>query len=487
MYSAPNLIKFAVNYSESEHVLKAHEIPKQKRKRLPYREPNDEHVARLVAKGYHRSADTLAELSDQDVVYYFLSVLRNANCALLNGALAEARRRSPDLYQSAVLPGRVASSSGSIPYYTQYAEIIHFLGLMSPPRRMGDNGADIVEKVRQRNVEQTRQLCESVGISSFATTDRGREWLKIVRFFDANPDWCAVMGAAVVEADEATLTVIEKQTLQQVRQLWRWRKMQDFYNCYTFATRCATAVHQLEVVAQQCQQVEQQYQRLVNHARGNEQLAPYMSFYVADKQLQGLTNIEVYPELLYAAVSTSFKTKRGNSVWEQFVATRPARIARDEIEQLLAIDTSSEAEDEFEEPKSSGCCSNAESWHQDQELLGDASYFSTDFSHFETDNMEPVRTESVGSPDCVPSNSGLGDITPSNPGLADVLVDWDSVVASGQSANEPNPELEFGLCDPLAENVFPRGSGSFNLESHLNDGAEKSSEKTEKSTEPGTE
>lgn len=479
-YSAPSLIRFAFNHGDAQHRLHEHQAPAHKRQTAPaYREPCDEHVARLVADGFYRADDTLGELSDQDVVYYYLSVLRSVDCAPLNRALAEARARCAGLvYQSAVLPGRLAAAAAGAPkYYTTYAETVHFLGLMAPPTHVGDHHSDVVEKVRRRNAQQTRQLCQAVGIDEYAVAERGREWLKLVKFFEAQPQWCAAVGATLVEAadDEApALTVIECQMLAQVRQLWRWRNAHDLYNCYAFATSAApTAAHRMPAIAEQCERVRRQYSQLLTLVKGGDAaLVPYVSFYAPDeKQLQALTDVRGCPELLYAAVSSSVRTKRANAAWHRFVATRPASVPRDLIERLLATqppqEASASANDDDDDDDdatatataTAAATATATAAADDEQQAEDGRYLYTDASHFDTEIMDDVRTERT-----------TGAAHDPLPGLGLADVEWDAVLAANCSSSsggvtaDQQPHMQRPLCDEVtAEGAF------FDLRSHFDD------------------
>ncbi len=334
-----NILKFLFEYEESVHCFCANETPERHQPKYMYQEPSDTHVAYAVAAQLFDVEDNLEmKKRPEDVIYYYLSVLKAVNHPVINQALFVYKHEANDnnWYRSSCIPESPLRVS-KLKYYSLYVELIHVLGLLAPPIKAEDTNLEILEKVRARNEQQLRTLCDAVGITGYEATVRGFGWQKIMAFFDACPIFRRIMVKMVLKPIlERQLTVIEDQMLRQLKQVWEWKGLQDFYLCYEFASSADTAAHAMPIIYRQCERVQNLYKKL-EEIVGDVDLVPFAGLLIDDTKLLRAYKAEFFPELFYAALSKSTTKKKGNAVWERYVATRPVNLPRKEIDKKLKI------------------------------------------------------------------------------------------------------------------------------------------------------
>ena len=354
LYKPSNHIKFAFEYIDSTHCYKFSDAPKPKRR---YPQPADYHVAMAVVTQLFDTQDVISVENEDVLVYYYLSVLRAVNHPVINHArfVANDCPHDQSVYTSAVIPKCERPNLVPLTYYSMYADLIYFLGLLAPPVCVGDTVSSITTKVRRRHEEQLEILCHSVGITKYTPIRRGEGWQKLTQFLEANPLICRVLATTILKPPEieSPMTVIENQVTRQVKQLWLWTGLSNFRDCYEFAMKEDTDAHSIPVINEQCELVKLLYGKL-RTAVVEESLIPYAKLLVDDQHFFDQFDARHYPDLFYASRSSATKNKSGNPLWEEFVATRVVTIPREEIDEKLKARLRDESEEEHVAQSSTG-------------------------------------------------------------------------------------------------------------------------------------
>lgn len=335
-----------------EFVFNLHE-PIDQSEIMKYRIPASKEIAEQVCGYYFRYGDQLEATFDDDlIIYYYMCVFVYIDHPVFNGVLQrftsglnegnfrlttftgfDTNAVTDDgfsLKQNINFIGETQNIT-DIGIIQLYTDVLYFLSLVVEP--------EDPQSLEQQVYERTIVLCHKMGLKlPNKMIKRGRAWKIIRHFFETKSIFRAALVECVIDPPscEREMNFGECLIMNQLKQMWKWYKLQDFHECYVWATNPNSKAHHLPTIVKERQAVINLYQCLWEKARHDDRV-PYSGFYESDEFLEKF-NMKKYPSLMYAVKKKARNdNQQRRKEWDRLVASLPLGFPRLEIDKRLDI------------------------------------------------------------------------------------------------------------------------------------------------------